>query len=413
MCAIGKSYKCIERISNLQSPSSIWEGLYLRDVSIIGIGQTKVGEHWDKSLRQLSMEAILAALSDAGLERADALYVGNMLSGEVSGQEHIAASIADFAGLRGIEAMKVEAAEGSGAAALRLGYMAVASGLMDTVIVCGVEKMSDAVSSATASAALALSVDSDYEALHGLSLAALNALLMRRYMHEYGVKREDLAPFAVNAHRNAVGNSYAMFPHPVTTEAFMKAPMVADPISLMDSAPLADGAAAVILCPGDRARQFNAGAVRIVASAAATDSLAIHDRRDPLFLEAAYLSAQRAYQQAEVGSADMDLFEVHDAFTIMSVLSLEACGFAQRGQGVRLAQEGEIALEGRIPICTMGGLKARGNPVGATGVYQIVELVEQLRDQAGVNQVKGARLGMAQSIGGTGGTVITHILKAL
>jgi acetyl-CoA C-acetyltransferase len=387
--------------------------LYLRDVSIIGIGQTKVGEHWDKSLRQLSMEAILAALSDAGLERADALYVGNMLSGEVSGQEHIAASIADFAGLRGIEAMKVEAAEGSGAAALRLGYMAVASGLMDTVIVCGVEKMSDAVSSATASAALALSVDSDYEALHGLSLAALNALLMRRYMHEYGVKREDLAPFAVNAHRNAVGNSYAMFPHPVTTEAFMKAPMVADPISLMDSAPLADGAAAVILCPGDRARQFNAGAVRIVASAAATDSLAIHDRRDPLFLEAAYLSAQRAYQQAEVGSADMDLFEVHDAFTIMSVLSLEACGFAQRGQGVRLAQEGEIALEGRIPICTMGGLKARGNPVGATGVYQIVELVEQLRDQAGVNQVKGARLGMAQSIGGTGGTVITHILKAL
>jgi acetyl-CoA C-acetyltransferase len=385
----------------------------LRDVSIIGIGQTKVGEHWDKSLRQLAMEAISATLNDAGLERADALYVGNMLSGEVSGQEHIAALIADFAGLRGIEAVKVEAAESSGAAALRLGYMAVASGLVDTVIVCGVEKMTDAVSSATASAALALAVDSDYETLHGLSLAALNALLMRRYMHEYNVKRENFASFTVNAHQNAANNPYAMFPRPVTREAFMKAPMIADPISLMDSAPLADGAAAVVLCPGDRTRGLAAdAAVRIAASAVATDSLAIHDRRDPLFLEGAYLSAQRAYQQAEVGSADIDLFEVHDAFTITAALSLEACGFAQRGQGVRLAQEGEITLDGRIPVCTMGGLKARGNPVGATGVYQIVELVEQLRGQAGVNQVQGARLGMAQSIGGTGGTVTTHILEA-
>ncbi|HID62913.1 MAG TPA: thiolase domain-containing protein [Anaerolineae bacterium] len=384
----------------------------MRDVSIIGIGQTKVGEYWDKSLRQLAMEAISAALSDAGLERADALYVGNMLSGEISGQEHVAALIADFSGLRGIEALKVEAAGSAGAAALRQGYIAVASGLMDTVIVCGVEKMTDAVSSATASAALALAADSDYETLHGLSLAALNALLMRRYMHEYGVKREDFAFFTVNAHRNAVGNPYAMFPRPVTLEACMRAPMTADPVSLMDSAPLADGAAAVILCPGDRAHQFTAGAVRIVASAVATDAVAIHDRRDPLFLEAAYLSAQRAYQQAEVGSADIDLFEVHDVFTITAALSLEACGFARRGQGVRLAQEGEIALDGRIPISTMGGLKARGNPVGATGVYQIVELVEQLRGQAGVNQVKGARLGMAQSIGGTGGTVITHVLEA-
>lgn len=396
-------------MSNLNA----WEELYLRDVSIIGIGQTKVGEHWDKSLRQLATEAIAAALSDAGLERVDALYVGNMLSGEISGQEHVAALIADFAGLRGIEAVKVEAAESSGAAALRMGYMAVASGLIDTAIVCGVEKMTDAVDNPTTNAALALAVDSDYEALHGLTPAALNALLMRRYMLEYGVKREDFAAFTVNAHQNAAGNPYAMFPRPVTTEACMKAPMIADPVSLMDSAPLADGAAAIVLCPSDMARGFTNGAVRIVASAVATDALAIHDRRDPLFLEGAYLSAQRAYQQAEVGSVDIDLFELHDAFTISAALSLEACGFAQRGQGVRLAQEGEIALDGRIPICTMGGLKARGNPVGATGVYQIVELMEQLRGQAGDNQVKNARLGMAQSIGGTGGTVITHILEAL
>ncbi|MEA3460129.1 MAG: thiolase domain-containing protein [Chloroflexota bacterium] len=384
----------------------------MREVAIIGIGQTKVGEHWEKSLRQLAADAIRAAMHDAGLERADALYVGNALSGEISGQEHLGALVADFAGLRGIEAMRVEAGGASGAAALRVGYLAAASGLRDVVIVCGVGKMTDQTESAR-TAALALSLDGDYEAIHGLSLAAAWALVMKRYMYEYEVKHEDFAPFAVNAHRHAANNPYAMFRRPISGEAFARAPMIADPIGLLDASPKGDGAAAVVLCPTQQAREFTDEAVGIVASAVATDALALHDRRDALFLAAACESAERAYKQAGVKPEDIDLFELHDDFTISAVLSLEACGFAERGKGVRLAQEGAIALDGEIPISTMGGLKARGNPVGATGLYQVVEVVQQLRGGAGENQVKDARLGMAQSLGGSGTTAITHILETI
>lgn len=384
----------------------------MRDVSIIGIGQTPVGEHWDKSLRELGFQALRAAMKDAGIERIDALYVGNMLSGELTGQEHLGALIADFAGLRGIEAIKVEAACGSGAAALRVGYMAVAGGLHDIVACIGVEKMTDQ-QSGTVTSALAAAADAEYEALQGLSFVSINALLMRRYMHEYGYKKEDFANFAVNAHANAVNNPYAMFRSPITREQFAAAKPIADPINLLDSSPIADGAACVILAPTAIAKEFTGKPVRVRATAIATDTLAVHDRRDPLYLEGGAISAQKAYAMANVGPSDIDLFEVHDAFTIMSALSLEAAGFAPRGQGVRLAMEGEIGLNGRIPITTMGGLKARGHPVGATGMYQIVEVAQQLREEAGANQVKNARLGMAQNIGGSGATVVTTILERL
>lgn len=383
----------------------------MRDVSIIGIGQTEVGEHWGKSLRHLAGDAVLAAMRDAGIERADALYVGNMLSGELNGQEHLGALIADFVGLRGVEAVKIEAACGSGAAAVRMGYLAVASGLLDVVIVVGVEKMTDQKGAVT-TAGLAMAADAEYEVVNGISFVSLNALLMQRYMHEYGVQHEDFAGFPINAHKNAATNPYAMFRKPISLEAFKRARMVAAPINLMDSSPVADGAAAVVLAPSDVARRFQPVSVRIIGSANATDSLAVHDRRDPLFLSAAALSAQRAYRQAGIGPNDVDFFELHDAFSITAALSLEAAGFAERGRGVYLAKDGEIALDGRIPICTFGGLKARGHPVGATGVYQIVEAVLQLRHLAGPNQVKNARIGMTQNIGGSGATVITHILAA-
>lgn len=387
--------------------------MVLRDVSIIGIGQTPAGEQWEKSLRHLAHDAVMAAMRDAAIERADALYVGNMLSGELVEQEHLGALIADFVGLQGIEAFKVEAACGSGAAALRVGYMAVAGGLHDVVIVCGVEKMTDTIGTTT-TAALAMAADQEYEAVHGLSFVALNALLMRRYMYEYNVPHEAFAGFSVNAHRNGVGNPNAMFRRPITAEAYHKAAMIADPINMLDSSPICDGAAAVVLVPSDWAKRANRRGVRILASTIATDSLAIHDRRDPLFLEAVYLSSQKAYAQARVTPAHIDLFELHDAFSIMSALSLEAAGFARRGEGVRWAEDdgARIAINGELPISTMGGLKARGHPVGATGVYQVVEVVQQLRGEAGVNQVKDARIGMAQNIGGSGATVITHILAA-
>ncbi len=381
----------------------------MRDVAIIGIGQTPVREHWDEGLRHLALKALQAAMKDAGVDRVDALYVGNMLSGELTGQEHLGALVADFAGLRGVEAVKVEAACGSGAAALRLGYVAVAGGLADVVLVVGVEKMTDATGP-EATAALAMAADADHEVAHGLSFVAINALLMRRYMHEFGYRKEDFAPFTVNAHANGMNNPYAMFHTKVTPEAYARARMIADPINLLDSSPIADGAAAVVLAPADWARRMGRPVVRIAASAIATDTVALHDRRDPLVLEGAALSAWRAYQQAGVRPEDVDLFELHDAFSIMAALSLEAAGFARRGEGVRLALDGEITLQGRIPIATMGGLKARGHPVGATGVYQVVEVVQQLRGEAGANQVPDARVGMAQNIGGSGATVITHIL---
>ena len=383
----------------------------MRDVSIIGIGQTKVAEHWERSLRHLAADAVMAAMRDAGVERADALYVGNMLSGELSGQENLGALIADFVGLRGIEAAKIEAACASGAAAVRMGYLAVASGLLDVVIAVGVEKMTDQ-GSEIVTAALATAADADYEVVNGVSFISLNALIMRRYMHEYGIPHEDFAGFPVNAHKNAATNPNAMFQSPISLETFKRAKMIASPINLMDSSPVADGAAAVVLAPSDLARRFQAAPVRIIGSANATDSLAVHDRHDPLFLSAAALSAQKAYRQAGLGPADVDFFELHDAFSITAALSLEAAGFAERGQATRLAKDGEISLSGRIPVCTLGGLKARGHPVGATGVYQIVEAAQQLRGQAGPNQVKNARIGMTQNIGGSGAAVITHILAA-
>ena len=384
----------------------------MRDVSIIGIGQTPVAEHWDKSLRHLAADAVLAAMRDAGIGRPDILYVGNMLSGEIAGQEHLGALIADFCGLRGIEACKIEAACASGAAAVRAGYVAIAGGLADLVVVAGVEKMTDETG-ALVTRGLALAADGDYELPHGLSFVAINALLMRRYMHEYGVAREGFGHFAVVAHQNAVNNPYARFRAPLTLERFVRSPMIADPISLMDSSPVADGAAAIVLCPTAQVAALGGSgspAVHVRASTVATDCLSLHDRRDLLRLQAVEYSARKAYALAGVGPEDIDFFEYHDAFTIMAALSLEASGFAGRGQATQLAREGALALDGRIPVATMGGLKGRGHPVGATGVYQVVEAVQQLRGQCGPNQIANARVGMTQNIGGSGATVITHIL---
>ncbi len=383
----------------------------MKEVAIVGIGQTPVGELWDKSLRHLGYDAVRAAMQDAGIETADALYVGNMLAGQLSGQEHVATLIADFAGLRGIDAAKIEAACASGAAAMRAGVQAIASGMAETVIVAGVEKMTDTLPAET-TAGLAMAADQDYEAAEGATFVALNAMIMRRYMHEFGVAKADFAPFPVISHENALGNPNAMFHMRLTPERYAKAAPIAPPINIMDSSPICDGAAAVVLMPYARARELGRAQrlVRVAASAASTDTLAVHDRRDPLWLDAAYISSHRAYTQAGITPNDIDFFELHDAFSIMAALSLEASGFAPRGKALELAASGALARDGRLPINTMGGLKARGHPVGATGVYQIVEAVLQLRGDAGANQLEHAHIAMTQNIGGSGATILTHIL---
>ncbi|MFL7839849.1 MAG: thiolase domain-containing protein [Candidatus Promineifilaceae bacterium] len=382
----------------------------MKTVSIIGIGKTDVREHWETSIRHLAWYAIEAAMDDADTSEIDALFVGNMLAGQLSGQNHLGALVADFAGLRGIEAVTVEAANASGGAAVRQAVLAVKSGLVQTALVVGVEKMTDQTGSPVVSA-MASGLDADYEAVHGQTLAGTGALLMRRYMYEFGVDVADFAGFSVNAHANGAENPLAMFQNRLKAERFTMAPPVAEPVSLFDAAPAGDGAAAVIITSSERAADMVPNPVEIAGSAMATDTIGLHDRRDLMVLAAAAKSAQKAMQAAGVTPEDIDLFELHDSFTVMAALSLEASGFAERGEGWKLARDGEIGRNGRIPISTMGGLKARGNPMGATGVYQVVEVAQQLRGQAGACQVPDARIGMAQNIGGSGATAVTHILR--
>ena len=382
----------------------------MNDVSIIGLGQTEVKEMWGTSIRHLAWYAIEAALDDAHVSKVDALFVGNMAAGQLSSQMHLGALVADFAGMRGIEAVTVEAADASGGAALRQGILAVKSGLVETALVVGVEKMTDQVGSPV-TAVLASTLDADYEAIHGLTVAGMGALLMRRYMHEYGVSVDDFANFSVNAHANGAANPLAMYRNRLKAERFASVPPVATPVTLFDAAPSGDGAAAVIITRHERAMDMVPQPVRIAGSALATDTLALHDRKNLLNLRAAEISAKKAMEAAGVSHDDVDLFELHDSFTVMAALSLEAAGFAAPGEGWQLARDNEIGRNGRIPISTFGGLKARGNPGGATGLYQVVEVARQLRGQADDNQIPDAKVGMAQNLGGSGATAVTHVLR--
>ncbi len=383
----------------------------MQKVAVIGIGQTKVEEQWEKSLRDLAGEASLAALEDSGLPTVEGIYVGNMMSGSANNQMQLGAYLSDWIGARFSEAVHLESACSSGAAAFRAAVMAVASGEINSALAVGVEKMSDSpIAEITSS--LATAADADWEVTQGISFVGLNALIMQRYLHEYKWEHGDFAEFSINAHANAMNNPNARFHMMINREQFEKAGFVADPINLLDASPTGDGSAAVILVPEASLKPIpRIKIISVAGSGAATDTISVHNRKDPLWLKAAEISVKKAYSQANLGPGDIDLFEYHDAFTIMCALSLEACGFIERGQGPRLALDGEIKLNGRIPVATQGGLKARGHPVGATGMYQIVEIVQQLRGQAGKNQVENARIGMAQNIGGSGSNIITHILR--
>jgi acetyl-CoA C-acetyltransferase len=386
----------------------------MRKVYVVGVGQVPVSKQGQVRGRYMAARAISAALGEARLEPREvtALIVGNMMSGMLAQQQQLGALYADVAGLRGVEAATVEAACGSGAAAARWGYMCVAGGFHDVTVVCGMERMTHAPKETT-TASLATAADWELEGCVGESFLSLNAALMSAYMDTWGVGARDFAHFAINAHRNALGNPNALLRKPVDMEAYLASRLVAAPVKLLDAPPICDGSAAIVLATEEIARATaRAGrpVVRVRASAMATDSLALKGRRDLLTLDGAALSSARALEQAGVGRGDIDLFELHDAYTVITALSLEAAGFAERGRGAHFGKDGEIAIDGRLPISTMGGLKARGHPVGATGVYQLVETWLQLAGQAAPNQVRNAEVAMVQNIGGTGATVVTHIL---
>jgi acetyl-CoA C-acetyltransferase len=383
----------------------------MTDVVIAGIGQTPVGEHMDLSLRTLAARAIQAAIRDAGGLRPQAMYIGNFLATVISRQSNLGALFTSNSGLEGIEGITVEAAGASGAAAFRMAYLAVSSGFVDVAIAVGAEKCTD-VRNEELESAMMQSVEYDYEVSSGLTLTAQAALLTRRYMHEYNLPPDGLAEFSLLAHANAVNNPNAIYRRAITPDVYHKGGMVSTPLNIFDVAPYADGAAAVILTRPD---VLTKGApqrpVRVVGSSLITDSLALHDRHDLLAFRAAELSVEGACRQAGILPGDVDFFELFDAFTIYALLSLEAAGFARHGEGWKLGREGKLALGGELPISVMGGLKGRGHPVGATGIYQIVEAVQQLRGQAGANQIPGVKRALVQALGGAASTAVTHVLS--
>jgi len=385
----------------------------MSDVLIAGIGQVPVGEHWEITLRSLAARAGLAALKDAGSLKPQAMYIGNFFASMVTHQANLGALLAENMGLHGIEAYTVEAADASGAAAFRVGYLAVASGFVDTALVVGVEKATDMVGSDIESH-LATATDYDFEAVQGLTTTGLAALVAQRYLHEYGVDRGVLAHFPLIAHANGAGNPNAMYRKPIRRDVYDRAELVSDPLNLFDAAPLADGAAAVVLTRADLYRdQPKRPPVRVSGSSVAIDTLALHDRHDPLAFQAAAVSVERACRQAGILPTDVDFFELCDSYSIYALLSLEAAGFARRGEGWKLAETGALERKGSLPILTMGGCKARGNPAGATGVYQLVEAVQQLRGEAGANQIPRARRALVQSLGGPASTAVTHVLECV
>lgn len=387
----------------------------MRKVFIVGVGQTPVSKGKELRGRYMARDAIQQAMQTAAVEPADvtALFVGNMMAGILGKQQQLGPLYADAAGLRGVESMTMEAACGSGAAAVRIGYSAIAGGLHDVVVVCGMERMTQAPRD-DITKALATAADWELEGVHGESFISLNARLMGLYMEHYGIKPDQFAPFAIAAHSNALNNPNALLHKPLDLDGYLNSMMLSPPVRLMDAPPTCDGSAAIVLVTEDIANSIAQGSgqpVEVLASAVGTDSLAIDRRVDKLKLAGAELSSQRAFEQAGLDRRDIDIFELHDAYTVITALSLEAAGFAKPGEGVRLGEEGVTAIGGRLPISTMGGLKARGHPVGATGVYQMVETVQQLTGNAGDNQVADAKTAMVQNIGGTGATVVTHILQ--
>ena len=386
----------------------------MRDVAVIGIGMTKFGELWNKSLRELFVEAALKAIKDAGVDHIDSMYVGCMTSGLFGQQEHLGALMADYLGQKHVPAYRIESACASGGLAFRLGFIEVASGMSDIVLVGGVEKMH---TGADATACLAAAADAEYESFLGITFPGLYAMIANAYRAKYDIPfekfRKQLALVAVKNHDHGSKNPNAQFPMKITVETVLNSTLVADPLRLFDCSPVTDGAAAVILCPVELAKKYTDTIIKVAGSGAATSTIALAQRDDITYLDVVAKAAERAYKMAGVTPKDIDFAEVHDCFTIAEICVTEALGFFEPGKGGEAVEAGKTSLDGEIPINTSGGLKAKGHPVGATGVAQICELVEQLRGTAGERQVKNARRGLAQNMGGSGASSTVHILEVL
>jgi len=382
----------------------------MRRVAIIGCGMTKFGEHWESGFREMVVEAGLKAIQDANMpgEKIDAGYVGTMASGSFIGQEHIGALIADYMGLNPIPITRVEGACASGGLALRQGFITVASGLHDMVVVGGVEKMTD-LDSNMVSDVLGGAGDQEWELFLGATFPGIYALMARRHMNDFGTTEEMMASVAVKNHKNGAKNKYAQYQNEITIDTVMKSKMVADPLKVFDCAPVTDGAAALVLAPLELAQSYTKKPVEILASAQASDTIALHSRSSLTGIKATGIAADKAYKMAKLAKKDINVVEVHDCFTIAEIMATEDLGFFRKGEGGKAALEGRTAIGGEIAVNTSGGLKACGHPVGATGIKQAIEVTWQLRNEAEGRQVKDAAIGMTHNVGGSGATAVVHI----
>jgi acetyl-CoA C-acetyltransferase len=380
-------------------------------VAVIGVGLTKFGEHWEDSFTKLFVNAGAEAIKDAGVDGKDieAIFVGNMSGGRFIDQEHINTMIADHAGLNPIPSTRVEAACASGGLALRSGIMAIESGMHDVVVSGGVEKMTDILAGKTTQT-LATAADQEWEAFLGMTFPGLYAMIARRHMHEFGTTREQLAMVSVKNHKNAMNNPFAQYHMEITVDQVINSIMVADPLTLLDCSPITDGSAAVILASEEKAKEFTDNPVFITGSGQASSSISLHHRERIPVTDSTVNAGKEAFRRAGKEPGDIQVAEVHDAFTIGELLAIEGLGFVEPGKGGQATQDGETAIGGRIPVNTSGGLKAKGHPVGATGVAQAVEIALQLRGEAGKRQVD-ADIGLTHNVGGSGGTAVVHILE--
>lgn len=380
----------------------------MTDVAIIGTGMTKFGEHWEKSIRDLALEAGTKAVADANIsgKEMDGMFIGSMSPGLFTSQEHIGALAADVVGVN-VPAVRVEGACASGSIALRQGFMAIKSGLHDIVMVGGVEKMTD-IPTEQAAVALAGAGDEEWEGYFGATFPALYALMARAHMKKYGTTEEQMASVAVKNHAFAVHNKYAQFPFPINVESVMKSTPIALPLKLLDCSPITDGAACVILTRADLARKYCDSPVYIRGSGQASDTLALHDRKSFTEVYAAQLASRQAYGMAKVTPEDIGVVEVHDCFTIAEIMAIEDLGFFKKGEGGPATEEGETSMGGKVVVNTSGGLKGCGHPVGATGIKQAIEITLQLRGEA-KGRNTGAEWGMTHNVGGSGATCVCHI----
>jgi len=382
----------------------------MRDVAVIGVGMNKWGELWDSSHRDIFVESALLAMDDAGVDHIDSMYVGSMSSGLFVGQEHIASMLADYLGQAPIPSTRVESACASGGLALRQGFIDVASGMNDIVLVGGVEKMTD-VSGNEATYALGTAADQEYEGYHGITFPGLYALIAMAHMEKYGTTRKQLAMVSVKNHKNGAKNPLAQFPFEVSVDDVLSSVLVADPLRILDCSPITDGAAALVLCPVEKAKELGKPIVKIIGTGQATDAIALAQRKDITWLESTYLAAKQAYAMSGKTPEDIDVLEVHDCFTIAEICVTEAVGYFEKGKGGEAVEKGLTAVEGEKPVNVSGGLKSKGHPVGATGAAQAIEIVKQLRGEAGERQIEQARIGMTQNMGGSGASTLVHVFE--